>query len=87
MRSVNPLMTNSDAFSPSERKEIFITELLKSGVEPQQAIRAAAILATELSDEQLTSEQIQLVKEACEKWLKARKRQEFIDSVLREPVD
>lgn len=80
-------MTNSDAFSFDERKEIFITELLKSGVEPRQAIRVATILATELSDEQLTSEQIQLVESACEKWLKARKRQEFIDSVLRNDLD
>lgn len=63
---------------------IFTTELLRSGVEAQKAVEAARILATELPDEQLTIEQIELVKAACEKWLKQRKRQNFIDEIIQQ---
>lgn len=69
--------------SIEERKEIFATELLKSGVEPREAVEVAGIVADELPDEQLTSRQLQLVKAACTKWLKERKRQQFINEVLK----
>ena len=53
-------------------------------MEPQQAAEAAKIMATDLADEQLTSEQRQLVKAACTKWLKERKRQNFVDEVIQQ---
>jgi hypothetical protein len=71
------------AFSINERRSIFVTELLKSGVEPRTAVEVARIVADEIPDEQLTSEQRELVKAACLKWLEERKRQQFIDQVLQ----
>lgn len=68
--------------STEVKKEIFTRELLKSGVEAQRAVEAAHILANELTDEQLTSEQIAIVKAACAKCLKERKRQKAIDKVI-----
>jgi hypothetical protein len=66
------------------RKTIFTTELLKSGVEAPKAVEVARILASELTDEQLTNEQIELVKTACARWLKERKRQNFVDGVIQQ---
>lgn len=66
------------------RKAIFTTELLKSGVEAQKAVEVAHILAFELTDEQLTNEQIELVKAACARWLKERKRQNFVDEIIQQ---
>jgi hypothetical protein len=76
----------SDLSLLKEKEEIFITELLKSGIEPQKAVRAAKILASEKSDEQLTPEEIQLVEAACSAWLKQRKRLDFINQVLQKNV-
>ena len=70
--------------STEGKKEIFAVELLKSGVAAQHAVEAANILATELADEQLTNEQIELVKAACSKWLKERKRQNLVDEVIQQ---
>lgn len=72
------------ALSPQEKKKIFITELLKSGVEPQQAVKVANILATETPEEALTSEELQLVNAACEKWLKEHQRRTFVNSTLQQ---
>lgn len=80
------LMEDPKTFLLEERKQIFITELLRSGVGLEQATEAASILITDLPDEQLTSEQIQLVNEACAQWLRERRRQDFIDQVLRLPI-
>jgi hypothetical protein len=67
----------------NERRRIFVAELLKSGVEPQKAVEVAKIVADGIPDEQLTTEQMQLVQSACAKWLKERKRQQFINEVLQ----
>lgn len=75
-------LTRRSVPSIDKRNEIFVAELLRSGVEPTAAIEVARIVADALPDEQLTSEQRQLVKAACTKWLKERKRQQFIDRVL-----
>lgn len=72
------------ALSTERRQEIFTMELLKSGVEPKAATEVARIVATELADEQLTSKQVELVKAACTKWLKERKRQNFVDEIIQQ---
>lgn len=69
--------------SIDQRKEVFATELLKTGIEPQTAVEVAEIVANELPDEQLTSEQIQLVRATFAKWLEGRKRQQFIDEAIQ----
>lgn len=71
------------AGSIDKRKEIFVIELLRSGVEPQTAMEVARIVADAILDEQLSCEQAQLVKVACAAWLKGRKRQQFVDEVLQ----
>lgn len=85
--SLETLMLNvirTSASSTEGRKAIFAAELLKSGVEAQKADEAARILAAKLTDEQLTDEQIELVQAACERWLKERKRQNFVDEIIQQ---
>lgn len=77
-------MIRTSTSSIEERKAIFTTELLKSGVEAPKAIEVAHILALELTDEQLSSEQIELVKAACARWLRERKRQNFVDEIIQQ---
>jgi hypothetical protein len=67
-----------------ELEEVYLTELVKSAVEYQTAIKVAGILAAEKPDEHLTSEEVQLVRDACALWLKRRKRMEFISEVLNQ---
>jgi hypothetical protein len=65
-----------------ELEEVYLTELVRSAVEYQTAIKVAGILAAEKPDEHLTGEEAQLVREACALWLKRRKRMTFISEVI-----
>lgn len=64
--------------SDQEKERLFQSELIKACVPRDQAVKVAQILASEQEDEQLTAEDLQLVKQACLRWLEQRKRWEFI---------
>jgi hypothetical protein len=74
------------SMSPTEREHLFLTELIKVGIDFQQARKAAKVLALQLSDEQLTQEEDQLVQEVCRQWLIQRKRMAFISQVLEDAL-
>ncbi|WP_335075280.1 hypothetical protein [Nostoc sp.] len=63
------LAMSSNFFTPvEEREKIFCTELVNRGVEHQKAVIAAKILASGQSDELLSLEEKQIVKDACKQW-------------------
>lgn len=67
-----------------ERERLFQIELIKAGVDFRQAAKVAKVLALNLMDEQLTSEEKQLVQSVCTQWLAQRKRMTFISQVLNQ---
>ncbi|MBD2534748.1 hypothetical protein H6G97_36900 [Nostoc flagelliforme FACHB-838] len=63
------LATSSNFFTPvEEREKIFCTELVQCGVSYEKAVLATKILASGQADELLSSSEIKVVKDACEKW-------------------
>lgn len=68
--------------SPQEKERLFHTELVKSGVEYHTAAKAARILVSWQSDELLTSEEVQMLKDVCRQWLDQRKRLDRIHSAI-----
>lgn len=65
-----------------EREQLFHTELVKCGVEYHKAAKAAQIIVSETSDDLLTDDEIQLVKDVCQQWLEQRKRLGLIHNIL-----
>lgn len=68
--------------SVSEKEQLFQAELIKACVPYAKAVKVAHILASEQADEQLTDEDIQLVRQVCLQWLEQRKRWEFISQAV-----
>lgn len=68
--------------SREEKEKVFTTELVKCGVEYRKAVKVANTLATEQPDELITTEDMQLVQDACKMWIKQRKRWGFISQIL-----
>lgn len=64
--------------SIQDKEQLFQAELIKVYVPRDQAVKVAHILASEINDEQLAAEDIQLVKRVCLQWLEQRKRWELI---------
>lgn len=81
-----PSYSNFYALTTEAKEQIFITELLKNGIEPHKAAKAAKIIAAKQLDEPMTSEEAQLVERVCKEWLKQRKRRDFIDEVIQTSV-
>ncbi|QLE56350.1 hypothetical protein [Nostoc sp. TCL26-01] len=67
--------------SQVEKEKIFHTQLVKYGVKYEQAARVAKIIASGKSEELLTPEEKQLVKEACQQWLTGHRRFRQISSL------
>jgi hypothetical protein len=62
-----------------EKRFWFYSELIKCDIEFAKAWAAARILALNLSDEELTKEQRQLVEEVCKQWLEHREQRKADD--------
>lgn len=60
--------------SIEEREKIFCTELVKYGVEYEEAVIAAKIIASGQEDEFLSPSEIKIVKNACKKWSEQNQR-------------
>lgn len=72
-----------DRLTPVQEKEwLFQTELVKACVPHHQAVKAARIIATKQSDEQLTTEDLQMINQVCRQWLEQRKRRELISQTV-----
>jgi hypothetical protein len=71
-------MNRRVSMSVQDKEQLFQSELVKACVPYDQAVKVAHILASELDDEQLAAEDIQLVKRVCLQWLEQRKRWELI---------
>lgn len=67
--------------SVKEQKSLFHTELIRVGIDFNQAEKAASILAQNLPNEQLSPEERQLIQDTCSQWLLHRKRMTFISQV------
>lgn len=65
-----------------EKKRIFLMQLVQAGVPYSEALKAAEIVASESSTEDLSLEDRALVKSACRDWLNYRKRQARIDQAI-----
>ena len=72
------------SISVEELEQLFLLELVKAGVGFPQAAKAAKFLANRLPEEQLTSEDNQLIQDACALWLAQRKRLTLIEQVLNQ---
>ncbi|HEY9761069.1 MAG TPA: hypothetical protein V6D07_01025 [Trichocoleus sp.] len=70
--------------SSQEKEQLFRTELIKACVSYDHAMKVAHILASGQSEELLTIEDAQLVKQVCRQWLEHRKRWEFIAQVIED---
>ncbi|MGV0103485.1 hypothetical protein [Nostoc sp. DSM 114167] len=75
-------MQQNSLISVEEKEKIFHTELVKYGVEYEQARKAAQILAYSQPDELLSQQDRQIVTQACHKWSTERKRYKRIISVV-----
>ncbi|MEH1940839.1 MAG: hypothetical protein V7L01_11560 [Nostoc sp.] len=75
-------MQQNFLISVEEKEKIFHTELVKYGVEYEQARKAAQILAYSQPDELLSQQDRQTVTQACNKWSTERKRYKRITSVM-----
>ncbi|ACC81687.1 hypothetical protein [Nostoc punctiforme] len=65
----------SNYFTPiEEREKIFCTELVKYGVKYEKAVIAARILASGRADDFLSPSEIEIAKDACQKWSVQNKR-------------
>jgi hypothetical protein len=68
--------------SIEEKERLFHAELVKVGVDYQQAARVAKLLAQNIAEEDLTSEEAQLSETACRIWLQHRQRLSFVERTL-----
>ncbi|MFN6485132.1 MULTISPECIES: hypothetical protein [unclassified Nostoc] len=75
-------MPQNFLISVEEKEKIFHTELVKYGVEYEQARKAAQILASSQPDELLSQQDRQIVTQVCNKWSAERKRYKRITSVV-----
>jgi len=64
--------------SSKQKEELFHTELVKHGIPYHKAAKAAKILVSNPPEETLTTEEVELVQEACREWLKQRQRLNFV---------
>jgi hypothetical protein len=72
-----------ERFSPTQKQEkIFHEELIKWGIESERAIKVAKILALNLPNERLNSDEIALIKEVCQEWLEKRRQWEQLRQVM-----
>jgi hypothetical protein len=72
-----------ERFSPTQNQEkIFREELIKWGIESEKAIKVAKILALNLPNERLNSDEIALIKEVCQEWLEKRRQWEQFRQVM-----
>ncbi|MBE9001593.1 hypothetical protein IQ274_26130 [Nostoc sp. LEGE 12447] len=78
-------MQHNFLISAEEKEKIFHTELVKYGVEYEQARKAAQILACSQADELLSQQDRLTVTQACNKWSTQRKLyKRIITSVVDE---
>jgi hypothetical protein len=72
-----------ERFSVTQKQEkIFRQELIKWGIESEKAIKVAKILALNLPNERLNSDEIVLIKEVCQEWLEKRRQWEQFRQVM-----
>lgn len=72
-------MKISHFLSVEEKEQILIAELLKGGVQHSKAVEVARIVAASQANKTLADEERQLVRAACDEWLKNRKHLYFIN--------
>ncbi|WP_341530275.1 hypothetical protein WKK05_13875 [Nostoc sp. UHCC 0302] len=77
-------MSSNYSTSIEEREKIFCTELVKYGVEYHKAVIAAKIIASGQGDELLTSEEIKIVQDACQKWSQENQRYKRLKALINE---
>ena len=68
--------------SVEEKTRLFHWELVKAGVDYQQAGRVAKVLAQNPPEASLPPEDSKLTEEACRIWLQYRQRLTFIEQTL-----
>ncbi|BAT53513.1 unknown protein [Nostoc sp. NIES-3756] len=66
-------MQSNYFISNEEKEKLFHTQLVKYGVKYDKAAKAAQLMVSD-GLENLTQQEQQLVTEACQEWLKAKKR-------------
>ncbi|GAB1541830.1 hypothetical protein NUACC21_45030 [Scytonema sp. NUACC21] len=68
--------------TPEQKETLYQSELFRYGVAYDKAAIAAKILASGKPDEDLTSEEIELVNEVCEAWLAKHKRHKHLNPFI-----
>jgi hypothetical protein len=79
-------MSSNFYISDEEIEKIFCTELVKYGVKYEKAVISAKILASAQADELLSSEEIKIVKEACEHWFLQNSRYKKLKALVNNLV-
>ena len=70
--------------SIEEREKIFCTEMVKYGVEYEEAVIAAKIIASGQGDELLSLLEIKIVEDACKKWSEQNQRLKRLKAVVNQ---
>ncbi|MBD2532331.1 hypothetical protein H6G97_23225 [Nostoc flagelliforme FACHB-838] len=70
--------------SIEEREKIFCTELVKYGVEYEEAVIAAKIIASGQGDEFLSPSEIKIVEDACKKWSEQNQRLKRLKAIVNQ---
>jgi hypothetical protein len=74
-----------ERFPPTqENEQNYRSELVKWGIEFEKAFKVARILALRISNENLTSSEVELVEEVCQEWFEKRKQWEQFKRVTAE---
>lgn len=76
VRAMKPAESVSRRLSTTvkEKEQFYQIELVKAGVLHDQALKVSQILASRVPSGQLTSEEDEIVRQACRQWLEHRKR-------------
>ncbi|MBW4563750.1 MAG: hypothetical protein KME32_21910 [Mojavia pulchra JT2-VF2] len=68
--------------SIEEKERVYHSELIRHGVNYEEAVQAAKIIASEKPNELLTPEETELVKEVCTAWLLKHKSYKHLNPLL-----
>lgn len=80
--AIDCIMKPNFSLPPETQKQIFITELVKSGVDYAKAVETAQVIVSGKADEELSDDEAAEASAVCREWLKQRKRSDFINHVL-----
>lgn len=73
--------------STQGKERFYQSELVNACVPYSKAVKAASILASRRSDDELASEDVQLVKQVCRQWLEQRQRHHLLRLAVNETAN